>query len=89
MDIRNWKNFEEKFNLQPIFKGYVGGFHPSTFNRIENKSLANLILLGWAKVLVFIFKKLSTFYGNSIPDISAAIYSDSIEKETNNYLSSN
>jgi SAM-dependent methyltransferase len=61
MDLRQWQNFEETFNLEPIFKGYVGGFHPSTFNRIEKKSVVNLFLLGCTKILVFIFKKHLTF----------------------------
>jgi SAM-dependent methyltransferase len=61
MNIENWKEFEEKFNLHPIFKGYVGGFHPSTFNRQENKTILNLFLLGIARFMVFIFKKHFTF----------------------------
>jgi SAM-dependent methyltransferase len=61
MDLQNWQEFEREFSLQPIFTGYVGGFHPSTFNRIENKTPVNLILLGVAKFLVFIFKKHFTF----------------------------
>ncbi len=57
MNLENWTIFEKKFNLELIIKGYVGGFHPSTFNRMERKSLKNLIYLNFVKILVFIFKK--------------------------------
>jgi SAM-dependent methyltransferase len=31
MDIKNWKVFEKRFNLEPLFKGYIGGFEPKIF----------------------------------------------------------
>jgi len=40
MDIRNWSNFEKRFNLRVIFKNYIGGFEPSIY-RCENRTLLN------------------------------------------------
>lgn len=40
MDIRNWSNFEKRFNLRVIFKGYIGGFEPSIY-RCGNRTLLN------------------------------------------------
>jgi SAM-dependent methyltransferase len=57
MDLDTWSHFEQKFNLETIYKGYVGGFHPSIFNRRETKTLSSLLLLITAKFLVFTFKK--------------------------------
>lgn len=57
MDLTNWSSFEKKFNLQTIFKGYVGGFQPSNFNRCEKMTVINFLLLTLARLFVFIFKK--------------------------------
>jgi hypothetical protein len=51
MDIGNWKSFEQKFNLQPVFKGHVGGFEPSVFNRWERKTFVTFIIKVIAKLL--------------------------------------
>jgi len=55
MDIKNWKSFEKKFNLQPLFRGYVGGFAPSVFNRWERKTVVTLIFKTTAKILSLLF----------------------------------
>lgn len=51
MDIKNWKSFELKFNLQPVFRRYVGGFEPSIFNRWEKKTIFTFIFKVVAKSL--------------------------------------
>ncbi len=56
MDLDNWIHLEIKFNLRKVFVGYVGGFHPSLFNRRESKTLVSSFLFTIAKLLVFIFK---------------------------------
>jgi 2-polyprenyl-3-methyl-5-hydroxy-6-metoxy-1,4-benzoquinol methylase len=35
MDIKNWEVFEKSFNLEPIFKGYIGGFEPKIFSGVK------------------------------------------------------
>jgi len=57
MDISNWKNFENKFNLRVLFKGYVGGFEPSVFDKWENKKpIRNKILKGISHSLTCVFR---------------------------------
>jgi len=51
MEIGNWKSFEQKFNLQPVFKGFVGGFEPLVFNRWEKKTVITFIFKLVAKLL--------------------------------------
>lgn len=31
MDLRRWSTFEHELGLEPIFRGYLGGFEPSVF----------------------------------------------------------
>jgi len=57
MDLNNWSFFEKKFNLETIFKGYVGGFQPSNFNRYEKMSVKTFLVLNLTRILVFIFKR--------------------------------
>jgi SAM-dependent methyltransferase len=57
MDLNNWISFEKKFNLQTIYKGYIGGFQPSNFNRCEKMSTINFLLLTLARLFVFIFRR--------------------------------
>jgi len=57
MDIRTWINFEEAFNLETIFKGYIGGFEPMTFMIREKKSLINNLLFLKARILTKLFHK--------------------------------
>lgn len=57
MDIRTWKNFENEFGLEKIFKGYVGGFEPMTFMMCEKKSFINNLLFLKARVLTKLFHK--------------------------------
>ncbi len=55
MDIRTWTTFEKKFNLQQVFKGYIGGFEPMTFLIKEKNTFFNRILFLKARVLNRIF----------------------------------
>jgi SAM-dependent methyltransferase len=57
MDTRTWINFEEAFNLETIFKGYIGGFEPMTFMMREKKSLINNLFFLKARVLTKLFHK--------------------------------
>lgn len=43
MDLDRWQEFEDALQLKPLFKGYVGGFEPSIFQRREEKRLGNLV----------------------------------------------
>ncbi len=51
MDSNNWKSFEEKFNLQIIFKDYIGGFEPQNLNRWEKKNIKSFTLKVVTKIL--------------------------------------
>jgi SAM-dependent methyltransferase len=55
MDISKWKEFENKFNLKKIFKGYIGGFEPGVFYKHENKTALNNILIFIVRTLKRIF----------------------------------
>lgn len=55
MDIRTWTIFEQKLNLQQVFKGYIGGFEPMTFLINEKNTFFSRILFLKARVLNKIF----------------------------------
>jgi 2-polyprenyl-3-methyl-5-hydroxy-6-metoxy-1,4-benzoquinol methylase len=55
MDIASWNVFEQKLNLQKIFKGYIGGFEPSVFNRREKNTSFTLVVKVMAKFLSVMF----------------------------------
>jgi SAM-dependent methyltransferase len=55
MDILNWKIFETKLHLIPIFKGYVGGFEPVIMKKMENKNPPSYFLYFVVLVLMVIF----------------------------------
>ena len=44
-----WDEFEQRLDLEPRFRGYVGGFEPGVFAVLERKSPATLPL--WALTL--------------------------------------
>jgi SAM-dependent methyltransferase len=44
MSIKNWQTFEERFGLEVIFKGYVGGFEPRVFHRGDSKLFLNRLI---------------------------------------------
>jgi SAM-dependent methyltransferase len=51
MDLSGWKRFEDTFDLEVLFKGYVGGFEPRIFRRMEVRSPVNHALRGIAVLL--------------------------------------
>ena len=55
MNSKTWKNFEDTFHLEIIFKQYVGGFEPTVFIKREKKSILNNFLFSIARLLNLIF----------------------------------
>jgi 2-polyprenyl-3-methyl-5-hydroxy-6-metoxy-1,4-benzoquinol methylase len=51
MDIKNWESFEKKYGLKTIFKAYIGGFNPGSFRRCENRTLKNLLIRFFFKIV--------------------------------------
>lgn len=55
MDAGNWTEFERSAGLQRLFRGYVGGFEPSMFWRVERRGrpaqLLRLVLAAATAVL--------------------------------------
>ena len=62
MDISNWASFEEKYKLVKVFKGYVGGFEPSIFNRREQKTFSAAVLKQIAEILTKLFRSHFKFF---------------------------
>ncbi len=61
MNISTWKIFENELNIQPLFKGYVGGFEPATILVCENRDTLNKLLFFKARVLNKLFHKHFSF----------------------------
>lgn len=55
MEIKNWDFISEKFNLQELFKGYIGGFEPRIYV-YENKKVFTRLM--W--FLMYILRKIIT-----------------------------
>jgi len=55
MDIDNWETFEKKYKLETLFKGYIGGFEPRNFRRCENRTLTNLAIRFFFKLVRIFF----------------------------------
>jgi len=55
MDISNWKNFEDRFKLEALFKGYCGGFEPGSFIAFERITISNFGLAIIAAILYGVF----------------------------------
>ncbi len=55
MNIENWKIFEEKYSLQPVFKGYIGGFEPLNMKKIEIRTPSNRVIYFFTRVLMVMF----------------------------------
>ncbi len=54
MDIKNWEKFEKSFNLNLIFKDYIGGFEPDIYH-YDNKNIFNrLIYLLFSAIKIMI-----------------------------------
>ena len=54
MDHKNWANFENKFNIEVLFRNFIGGFEPRNYRRCEVRSLKN-------KIIRFVFKPIRIF----------------------------
>lgn len=54
MNISNWRSFE-KLGLTPLFKGYIGGFEPSTMNQSASETASAKFLLRIVKLLIRVF----------------------------------
>ena len=61
MNISTWKVFENELNIQPLFKGYVGGFEPATFLVCEKCYALNKLIFFQARVLNKLFHKRFSF----------------------------
>ncbi len=65
MQIDSWNVFETKFDLMPIFKGYVGGFEPLNMKKRELNTIVarglNLIATALTVTLSFHFSFLRKF----------------------------
>ncbi len=55
MDIDKWGSFEKKYRLETLFKGYIGGFEPRNFRRCESRTLSNLAIRFFFKLVRIIF----------------------------------
>lgn len=51
MDIKNWESFEKKYGLKMIFKDYIGGFNPGRFRGCENRTLKNVLIRFFFKIV--------------------------------------
>jgi SAM-dependent methyltransferase len=57
MDLDTWTHFERRFRLAPLFRGYVGGFEPSVFNRRERDDVRSRALQLSARTLGIAFRQ--------------------------------
>jgi 2-polyprenyl-3-methyl-5-hydroxy-6-metoxy-1,4-benzoquinol methylase len=51
MRLSQWREFEEAFRLEALFRGYVGGFEPNILDRCERNTARNRILLRVVRML--------------------------------------
>jgi len=51
MDLNNWSTLETTYGLIPLFKGYIGGFEPKNLKRCEHRTLKNLSIRYFFKML--------------------------------------
>jgi len=51
MDLKNWSTLETTYGLVPLFKGYLGGFEPKYLKRCERRTLRNLSIRYFFKML--------------------------------------
>jgi hypothetical protein len=83
MESKNWRSFEEKYNLKTIFKKYIGGFEPQALNRWEKKNLITFTLKVFTKILSLIlhsnFKFLRKFNSKFFSTYLIGIYKKPIQ----------
>lgn len=56
MNPEGWSSFERQLGLEVLWKGYLGGFEPSVFNRWEQPSLKHLPLRAAAATMTRLFR---------------------------------
>jgi len=61
MDIEKWKVFEEKYKLQPLFRGYLGGFNLVHCKRCENRTLGNRTIRLFFKIMTRLTERIEYF----------------------------
>lgn len=61
MDIANWRPFEEKYRLKALFRDYAGGFEPGNFRRCEDRTITNLAIRYFFKLLRISFGRIRYF----------------------------
>jgi SAM-dependent methyltransferase len=54
MDIRTWARFERNLRLEPLFKGYIGGFEPEVIARSENSRWIDRVGVRWLRALAWL-----------------------------------
>ena len=54
MNIKRWDIIESLYGLTPLFKEYIGGFEPKTLRRCENRTLKNLSIRYFFKLLNYL-----------------------------------
>lgn len=71
MDIQNWSTLESKYGLIPLFKGYIGGFQPKQLKRCEHRTLKNLSIRYFFKMLHLLMSPLTFLRKFNSPTWSA------------------
>jgi SAM-dependent methyltransferase len=51
MNLQNWRLLEDTYGLKAIFKGYIGGFAPRQLARCEHRTIINLSIRYFFKML--------------------------------------
>jgi SAM-dependent methyltransferase len=51
MELEKWRGFEEALGLEPLYKGYVGGFDPGILTRVEGQRLSRRAAAGSLSLL--------------------------------------
>ena len=78
MDVSTWNSFEEAFNLQRLYREYVGGFEPTVFKKSEQSSIQNILLKFITAGLTFAFqshcKLLRRFNSKAISGYVIGVY---------------
>ena len=78
MDLDGWREFEEAFGLEVLWKDYVGGFEPSIFARREQEGMGTLLPYLLARALKKVLSRrlgfLRRFNGPHISGYAMAVY---------------
>lgn len=83
MDLRNWKLFEKDFELDVIFRDYIGGFEPLVMKKIEKRTVKNVVLYLFVTCLMMIFsfhlKFLRKYNSSKLSSYLIGIYTKSLK----------